>query len=76
MRTTIDIADDVLLEVKEIAARQKKSTGSVVSNLLRDVLQSKPSKREYHNGVPLLPRRSHGLGISALLVKRLRDEDE
>lgn len=35
MRTTIDIADDVLFAAKEIARRQKKSLGEVISDLAR-----------------------------------------
>ena len=32
MRTTLDIADDVLAAAKAIAREQKKTTGEVVSN--------------------------------------------
>lgn len=38
MRTTLDIDEDVLLAAKELAKRQKVSTGQVVSQLLRRVL--------------------------------------
>ena len=76
MRTTIDIADDVFLSVKEIAAQQKTSAGSVVSNLLREALQPKSAERKYRNGVPLLPRRPRGPRITTELVNRLREEDE
>jgi hypothetical protein len=76
MRTTIDIADDVFLTVKEIAIQQKTSAGSVVSNLLREALMPKPAERKYRNGVPLLPRRPNGPRVTAELVNRLRDEDE
>lgn len=38
MRTTIDIHDDVLSAVKELARQQDRSLGSVVSQLLRQAL--------------------------------------
>ena len=40
MRTTIDIADDVLLSSKHIARRDKKTLGEVISELARRALQS------------------------------------
>ena len=38
MRTTVNIDDDVLLAVKEIARRESKSVGGAVSDLLRKAL--------------------------------------
>lgn len=35
MRTTLDIADDILLAAKEVAARERRSLGDVVSELAR-----------------------------------------
>ena len=35
MRTTLNIDDDVLIAVKEVAARESKTAGHVVSDLLR-----------------------------------------
>ncbi len=35
MRTTLDIDDDVLLAVKELARRQRKTAGGVLSELAR-----------------------------------------
>ena len=35
MRTTLNIDDDVLIAVKEVAARESRSAGAVVSDLLR-----------------------------------------
>jgi len=39
MRTTLDIADDVLLAAKELARRNRKSAGQVVSELAREGLR-------------------------------------
>ena len=76
MRTTLDIDDEILLTVKEIARQRKVAAGSVVSTLLREALQPKSFKPEYRNGVPLLPRRPNGPVVTSELVNRLRDEDE
>lgn len=40
MRTTLDIADDVLAAAKERARRERKSIGEVVSELARQALTS------------------------------------
>ena len=38
MRTTLDIADDVLFAAKDIARREKKSLGQAVSEIMRRAL--------------------------------------
>jgi hypothetical protein len=35
MRTTLDISDDVLFAAKELARREKKTLGEVISDLAR-----------------------------------------
>jgi hypothetical protein len=76
MRTTLDIDDELLLTVKQIAQQRKTTAGSVVSSLLRESLQPKHFKLEYRNGIPLLPRRPNGPVVTSELVNRLLDEDE
>jgi hypothetical protein len=76
MRTTLDIEDELLLTVKQIAQQRGTTAGSVVSSLLRESLQPKSFKVEYREGVPLLPRRPNGPVVTSELVNRLRDEDE
>lgn len=46
MRTTLDIADDVLFAVKEIAQREKKSIGQVMSDLARKAFAVGPVSRK------------------------------
>lgn len=61
MRTTLDIEDDVLQAVKELAHRGGGTAGQVISKLARrglgmpNVDQKRPSRSR--NGVPLLPSR-------------------
>ena len=42
MRTTLDIADDVLQAAKERARREKKTAGEVISELARSALNTPP----------------------------------
>jgi hypothetical protein len=76
VRTTLDIEDEILLTVKQIAHQRKTSAGSVVSSLLRDSLQPKSFAIEYRDGVPMLPRRPNAPIVTSELVNRLLNEDE
>ncbi len=73
MRTTLDIDDDVLMVVKQIAEQQHISRGKVVSHLARQALLSQESGG-MRNGVPLFPRRTDGKIVTLALVNQLRDE--
>ena len=86
MRTTLDIADDVLLAAKDVAKREKCSLGQVVTQLARQALLAGTRApgharvardRDYERkladlGITPLPRR--GSIVSDELVKRLREE--
>jgi hypothetical protein len=77
MRTTLDIADDVLLAVKERARREKRTAGDVLSDLARRALTSTlgteaPESRSFHGFVPF-PHR--GAAVSNELIDRLREEE-
>ena len=76
MRTTLDIDDEILLTVKQIAEQRKTTAGNVVSALLRESLQPKGFELEYRDGVPILPRRPNGPVVTTELVNRLANEDE
>lgn len=74
MRTTLDVDDDVLLAVKEIAATHGRTAGKVLSDLARKAM-TPPRVRQSRNGVPLLPRRPGGSVKRTLQqVNALRDE--
>jgi hypothetical protein len=80
MRTTLDIADDVLLAVKDLAQRQGSSAGAVISELARRGLHATPPPRNSRGkpsalqalGIRPLPRR--GAVVSNEIVNRLRDD--
>jgi len=58
MRTTLSIDDDVLAAAKELAAKERKSIGEVLSGLAREALTPRKPSRRARNGVPLLPVRA------------------
>lgn len=83
MRTTLDIADDVLAAAKERAKREHKSMGQVVSELMRQALTA---PRE-PTGLPtstaheppaiygVQPFASRGAVVTNDLIDRLRQDD-
>lgn len=76
MRTTLDIDEDVLLAVKELASATGRTAGQVVSDLARKGLApSAAGAPASRNGVPLLG--SRGAEASRLTMRRveaLRDD--
>jgi len=83
MRTTLDIADDVLLAAKEVARREKRSAGEVLSEWARTALQwrAEASRGAFPQaqsplaryGIEPLPAR--GGVVTNALIDRLRDEE-
>jgi hypothetical protein len=78
VRTTLDIADDVLLAVKERARREKRTIGEVLSDLARRALTSPggtgttAEPRPFYGFAPL-PHR--GEAVSNELIDRLREDE-
>ena len=89
MRTTLDIADDVLFAAKEIARREKKSLGETISALARLAFaqhaEAQMPSRPSGSSVPKVSERLSAYGIHPLparggivsneLIDRLRDEE-
>ena len=89
MRTTLDIADDVLFAAKEIARHEKKPLGQIISDLARrafahpagaaslkapsDCAVPQVSERLANYGIRPLPPR--GGIVSNELIDRLRDQE-
>ncbi len=80
MRTTLSIDDDLLIAVKEIAQRESKSAGAVVSALLRQSLatgvgadqQSQGALPEAEFGFRPLPKR--GGVVTNEMIDRLCEQ--
>jgi len=56
MRTTLDIDEDMLRAAKELARREKKTAGAVISELTRGALTTPPAARARE------PKALHGVG--------------
>jgi hypothetical protein len=74
MRTTLDIDEDVLESAKELAARQGKTAGRVLSELARSALAPRDRSPRKLNGVPILPKRRGKQIVTPETVSNLRDE--
>ncbi len=75
VRTTLDIDDDVLQAVKELAAVRAITAGQAISELARKGLTSQTRTSRARNGVPLLPRRAPGAPRPTMKqVNQLRDQ--
>lgn len=78
MRTTLDIADDVLNAAKERARREHKSAGQVVSELLRRALTmpAEPTGVREPSAVHgLQPFARRGNIVTNTLIDQLRNDD-
>ncbi len=77
MRTTLDIADDVLLAAKERARREDKTLGEVVSELVRVALTapSPSAVREPKAVYGFKPFARRGGIVTNERIDQLRQED-
>ena len=73
MRTTLDIADDILAAARALAERDRKSIGEIISALARVALQPTGRSKKRH-GIPLLPPRKGARKVDAAHVAELLDE--
>jgi hypothetical protein len=73
MRTTLDLDPDVLVAARELAAEQRRSLGSVVSELARRGLT--PGRVESGDGLPVIRVPAGTPPITAAMVRRALDED-
>lgn len=74
MRTTLDIDEDVLLAVKELARAQGSSAGRVLSDLARKSFHTPVRKLKYRNGVPLITPLPDDPIVTTEMVNRWLDE--
>jgi hypothetical protein len=76
VRTTLDIDSDLLEVAKEISSKTKRTTGQVVSELIRKALTSPSSQAApvIINGFEQLP--SDGRVITPEFVRKLMEESD
>lgn len=73
----MDIDEDVLRTAKEMASKERRSTGAVISDLARKGFRATPSaesrKDRVRNGVHLLPSRDETVTLSH--VREIMEEE-
>ena len=78
MRTTLDIADDVLFAVKEKAQREKRTAGEVLSELAREALTRRhpaDTIAEPESFYGFEPFSHRGPAVSNALIDELLDDE-
>jgi hypothetical protein len=78
VRTTLDIADDVLQAAKERARYEKKTVGQMISELARRALTTPPDAaavREPKAVYGVRPFASSGRVVTNGLIDKLREDD-
>jgi hypothetical protein len=83
LKTTLDIDDDVLFAAKELAAKEHKTVGKILSDIFRLAVQSgntgpdSPKLSQPYtmkNGIPVLPSRDEV--ITAEHIRRIMVGEE
>lgn len=72
MRTTLDLDDDVVAAARELAAGQRRSLGSVISELARRGLT--PARVETDGDLPVIRVPAGTPPITPEMVRRALDE--
>jgi len=73
MRTTLDIDDDIVCAARELATAEKRSLGSVVSELARRGLT--PARIDTDGDLPVIRVPAGTAAITPEMVRRALDED-
>jgi hypothetical protein len=80
MRTTVDIDQDVLETAKEMARKEKRTAGAVISEYARrgfyggeSVAAESPQPYTNENGVPVLP--PTGSLVTEASIRKIRDSE-
>ena len=73
MRTTLEIDDDVVAAARELAGEERRSLGSVISELARRGLT--PASVQAEGGVPVIRVPAGAPPITPEMVRRGLDED-
>jgi len=73
MRTTLELDDEVVAAARELAADQRRSLGSVISELARRGLT--PARVEAEGDLPVIRVPAGSPAITPAMVRRALDED-
>jgi hypothetical protein len=76
MRTTLEIEDDVMEAVKQLARLKNQGLGRALSDLARRGLLADTSPAiELHDGIPVWIHRPGAVPVTSELVRNLADEE-
>jgi hypothetical protein len=79
MRTTLNIADDVLSAAKELARRQRRTAGDVLSELARQGLSARRATSddgdEEAGFLGFRPFPSRGAVVTDAMVSKIREDE-
>jgi hypothetical protein len=78
LRATLEIDKDVLFAIKDVAHRESKSAGKVISELVQQALTRAPAAceaREPQAHYGFLPFPCRGGAVSNEVVNRMRDDE-
>lgn len=82
-RTTLDIDDDVLFATKELAAKERKTAGKILSEFFRRGIQSGAPQSDatkagqsysMKNGIPVFP--SRGELVTTEHIRRIMEDEK
>ena len=77
MRTTLNLDDDILGAAHELAKRQKRTAGQVISDLVRQALQAPGTTPGGETAVlGFRPFPARGALVTNEIVDKLREEGE
>jgi hypothetical protein len=78
MRTTLDIEEDVLFAATDLARREKKTAGQVISDLARKGLAGAEASTAHEPKAPygFRPFPKDGRIVSNDLINKLREDGE
>ena len=75
MRTTLDIDDDILQVVKDLARERRQSLGKTLSALARQSLQPPTSGTPHVGRIPVLACKPNAKPVTSQAVKDLLELD-
>ena len=71
MRTTVDLDEDVLRVIKQLAREREQSLGHVLSDVVRQGLRAHDKIAIEHGKIPILPRKPGAQPVTSEAVKHL-----
>jgi hypothetical protein len=76
MRTTVDLDEDILRVVKDLARESEKSLGRVLSDLARRGLEPAKTAPRTRNRIPVFDRLPGAKPVTSEMVKELLESED